>query len=241
MVLPTYLERATIGEVLRRVLGAPQHVDVMVVDDASPDGTGEIVREVAAADPRVRLRSRPAKAGLASAYLEGFAVALEEGYDLIVEMDSDLSHDPDELPALLDGARSHDLTVGSRYVEGGSVSNWSRVRVGLSRAGNTYARFMLGLPVHDATSGFRVYRRATLQAVLERPIASEGYGFQIELVMRAHRLGFSLAEVPITFREREHGHSKISRAIVAEALWLVTRWGFALRFGQDPVAAAQPT
>jgi apolipoprotein N-acyltransferase len=236
VILPTYQERATIEEVVRRVLAAPQRVDVLVIDDGSPDGTGEAVRAIAAAEPRVRLRSRPAKSGLASAYLEGFRVALDEGYDLIVEMDSDLSHDPDELPALLEAAGRHDMALGSRYVDGGSVSNWSRMRVALSRAGNTYARIMLGVPVHDATSGYRVYRRATLEAIVDQPISSDGYGFQIELVMRADQLGFDLGEVPITFREREHGHSKLSRTIVVEALWLVTRWGIGMRVGREPLA-----
>lgn len=234
VILPTYDEAVTIATVLEGVLAAPQGVDVLVVDDSSPDGTGQIVGKVAAGQPRVRLRERPARSGLASAYIEGFHLAIDEGYDLIVEMDSDLSHDPAELPRLLEGAERHHLTVGSRYVEGGSVSNWSRARVALSRGGNRYARFMLGLEIRDATSGYRVYRRATLEHLLRERLASEGYGFQIELVMLADRMGYVVGEVPITFREREHGQSKISRRIVAEALWHVTRWGVALRFGRDP-------
>jgi dolichol-phosphate mannosyltransferase len=227
--LPTYEERDTIEQVIRGVLATPG-VDVLVVDDSSPDGTGDIVRAIAADEARVRLRRRPAKSGLASAYLDGFQVALEDGYDVAIEMDSDLSHDPGELPILLAAAHAHDLVVGSRYVPGGSVTNWSRARVLLSRGGNTYARFMLGLPIHDATSGYRVYRRALLEELLRAPFAAEGYGFQIELVLRAHRLGSDVGEAPITFREREFGRSKISRAIVVEALWMVTRWGFQLRF-----------
>jgi apolipoprotein N-acyltransferase len=228
-ILPTYEERDTIEQVIRGVLATPG-VDVLVVDDSSPDGTGDIVRAIAADEARVRLRRRPAKSGLASAYLDGFQVALEDGYDVAIEMDSDLSHDPGELPILLAAAHAHDLVVGSRYVPGGSVTNWSRARVLLSRGGNTYARFMLGLPIHDATSGYRVYRRALLEELLRAPFAAEGYGFQIELVLRAHRLGSDVGEAPITFREREFGRSKISRAIVVEALWMVTRWGFQLRF-----------
>ena len=177
---------------------------------------------------------RPPRSGLASAYLEGFTTALREGYDLTVEMDSDLSHDPAELSRLLQGAQQHDLTVGSRYVAGGSVTNWSQARVALSRGANAYARFMLGLPIHDATSGYRVYRRGLLEELLRTPFASSGYVFQIELVMRADRAGFDVAEVPITFREREHGESKISRSIVAEALWMVTRWGLSARLGRGP-------
>jgi apolipoprotein N-acyltransferase len=233
VILPTYNERDTIERALRGVLDVPS-TDVLVVDDSSPDGTAEVVRTLAASDGRVRLLERPAKSGLASAYLEGFRVAIAEGYDLIVEMDSDLSHDPAALPGLLDAARRHHLVVGSRYVAGGSVSNWSTARVALSRAGNTYARWMLGIPIHDATSGYRVYRRELLEALMQRPIHADGYGFQVELVMRSHRLGFDVGESPITFREREFGESKISRSIVIEALWMVTRWGFDLRFRSNP-------
>jgi dolichol-phosphate mannosyltransferase len=172
--------------------------------------------------------------GLASAYLDGFATALAEGHDLIVEMDSDLSHDPEQLPALLDVAKQGaDLTIGSRYVPGGSVSNWSPLRVALSRAGNIYARASLGLPVHDATSGFRIYRRPLVERLVERGVHTDGYGFQIELALRSYRDGWTLGEVPITFREREHGRSKISRSIVAEALWLIARWGVRLRLGGE--------
>jgi apolipoprotein N-acyltransferase len=228
-VLPTYDEAATIEQAVRGVLAVPG-VDVFVVDDSSPDGTGEIVRSIAANEPRVRLLTRSAKSGLSSAYLEGFRVAIAEGYDLAIEMDSDLSHDPAELPSLLSAAASHDLVVGSRYVPGGSVTDWSRSRIALSRAGNTYARLMLGVPIHDATSGYRVYRRDLLAELLRRPFDADGYGFQIELVLRAHRLGFDVGETPITFRERRFGESKISRSIVVEALWKVTGWGFDLRF-----------
>jgi dolichol-phosphate mannosyltransferase len=232
VILPTYDERPTIARVISGIL--PHGVDVLVVDDSSPDGTAEVVREMAAEEPRIRLVERPAKAGLASAYLGGFETALAEDYDLIVEMDSDLSHDPTELPAILAAARQgHDLVVGSRYVPGGGVTNWSKLRLALSRWGNRYARFMLGLSMHDATSGYRAYRKDLLADLVSRRIASDGYGFQIELVMTADRLGYTLGEVPITFREREHGHSKISRRIVVEALWLVTKWGFSMRFGHD--------
>jgi dolichol-phosphate mannosyltransferase len=231
VILPTYNERDTIEWVVERILHQPVGVDILVVDDSSPDGTGELARSFAEHEPRVTLLSRPAKSGLASAYVEGFRHALEKGYDLVVEMDSDLSHDPEELTALLAAAADHDLTVGSRYVPGGSVTNWSRTRVALSRAGNGYARLMLGVPVKDATSGFRVYRRRLVEALVARPIHSDGYGFQIELVWRADRLGFDVGEAPITFREREHGVSKISRRIVIEALWLVTIWGIESRLG----------
>ncbi|HET9723473.1 MAG TPA: apolipoprotein N-acyltransferase [Actinomycetota bacterium] len=229
VVLPTYNERVTIGEVLDGLLVLDGSIHMLVVDDGSPDGTGELVAQRAASEPRVRLLERDAKRGLASAYLEGFRLALEEGYDLVVEMDSDLSHLPEQLPGLLEAVRSHHLVVGSRYVPGGSVTNWSRARLALSRGGNLYARLCLGFPLHDATSGFRVYRRALLQRLIARPFRSDGYGFQVELAYRAWREGFDVGEVPITFREREHGHSKISRRIVVEALWLVTVWGLGAR------------
>jgi dolichol-phosphate mannosyltransferase len=241
VILPTYDEARTIRDVIGGVLRHPG-ADVLVVDDSSPDGTAAIVRELGAGEPRIRLVERPAKSGLGSAYLEGFRTALEEGYDLIVEMDSDLSHDPMQLGSLLEAARAdRDLVVGSRYVPGGSVSNWSATRVALSKAGNGYARVMLGLPLHDATSGYRVYRAPLLGELVGEPFHSDGYGFQIELVMRSWLGGWNLGEVPITFREREHGHSKISRRIVFEALWLVTLWGLSLRVRGRPYGRPEPS
>jgi dolichol-phosphate mannosyltransferase len=229
VLLPTYDERQTIETVLDGILALPYRIDALVVDDGSPDGTGAVVRARAEADPRIRLVERDRKLGLASAYAVGFRVGLDEGYDVIVEMDSDLSHRPDELPRLLEAVRSRDVVVGSRYVAGGAVTDWSRSRVALSKGGNTYARFCLGFPVRDATSGFRAYRREALRAIILEPIRSDGYGFQIELVYRAWKAGRSIGEVPITFSERAHGQSKISRRIVYEALWLVTLWGLRAR------------
>ena len=235
VILPTYDEAATIDRVLDGVLAAPQLVEVVVVDDSSPDGTADIVRARAATEPRIRLIERPAKSGLASAYLEGFRVGLQDGYDLVVEMDADLSHDPTELPEILNAAAAgNDLTIGSRYVPGGSVTNWSRSRLALSRAGNRYVRAMLGIPIRDATSGYRAYRRELLAELVRQPFHSDGYGFQVELVMRTWNLGFDIGESPITFRERAHGHSKISRGIVVEALWLVTVWGLKTRLRGSP-------
>ncbi len=234
VILPTYEERETVGRVLEGLMALPEQVDALVVDDGSPDGTAEVVRAAAAREPRVRLVERPRKSGLASAYLVGFRRALEEGYDLAVEMDSDLSHDPAELPRLLGAARRADLVIGSRYVPGGSVTNWSRSRLALSRGGNLYARLALGFPLRDATSGFRVYRRRLLEHLLAHDLRSDGYAFQVELAYRAWRDGFAVAEVPITFREREHGASKISRRIVLEALWLLAIWGLRERLGLDP-------
>jgi apolipoprotein N-acyltransferase len=239
VILPTYDERPTIEAVVRGVLDRPQDVDVVVVDDSSPDGTAEVVRRLMATEPRLRLVERPAKAGLASAYLAGFRMALQEGYDVIVEMDSDLSHDPGDLGGILALAEAGaDLVVGSRYVPGGSVADWSRARVLLSRAGNQYARLALGVPVRDATSGFRAYRRELLKQLVAEPFSGDGYGFQIELVLRAWRGGWTIREHPITFRDREHGRSKISRTIVAEALWHVTKWGVSARFHRDPLIVA---
>jgi glycosyltransferase involved in cell wall biosynthesis len=236
VILPTYDERATIGDVLDGLSATEADLDLLVVDDGSPDGTGEIVRKRSETDPRVRLVERPRKSGLASAYALGFDRAIAEGYDLAVEMDSDLSHRPEELPRLLEAAQRHHVVIGSRYIPGGSVTNWSRSRVALSKAGNLYARLCLGFDIHDATSGFRVYRREALEEIIATPITSDGYGFQIELVYRAWNLGLSVGEAPISFREREHGQSKISRRIVVEALWLVTLWGLRARFRPDPAS-----
>lgn len=225
VVMPTYNERPTIAEVIEGVLAVGPGIDVLVVDDASPDGTAEVVRRLGGGEPRIRLLQRRGKRGLASAYVEGFRLGLAGPYDVLVEMDADLSHRPEDLPGILEGSSRYDLTVGSRYVAGGEVSNWSRLRLGLSKAGNRYARMMLGLPLSDATSGFRAYRRHVLQRLLEGGITSDGYAFQIELAYRAWQAGFSVGEVPISFRERERGRSKISRRIVVEALWRVMVWG----------------
>jgi len=225
VILPTYNERENIEEVLRRLRTAEPRVEVTVVDDGSPDGTGEVVRQVAGTDGRVHVVERPEKGGLASAYLEGFRRAIADGADVVVEMDADLSHRPEDLARLLEGARGNDLTIGSRYVRGGRVENWSPFRRLLSRGGNLYARMILGFPIRDATSGFRAFRTRALEELIAQPLRSDGYGFQIELAYRAWRRGFSVAEVPITFVERRAGQSKISRGIVAEALWQVLEWG----------------
>jgi apolipoprotein N-acyltransferase len=225
VALPTYNERATIAQVVTDVIALRRNIDVLVIDDSSPDGTGALVATLAESEPRVRLLGRPGKLGLASAYLTGFRVGVAEGYDVIVEMDSDLSHRPEELLRLIDGTRDLDLVIGSRYVPGGNVTNWSRSRVALSKAGNAYARLFLRFDLTDATSGFRAYRREVVEALLADGIHSEGYAFQIELAYRAWQLGFKVGEVPITFREREHGRSKLSRRIVLEALWKVAGWG----------------
>jgi apolipoprotein N-acyltransferase len=224
VILPTYNERETVEDVVERVLAVSDRVDVTVVDDSSPDGTGDLVRKIADRQPRVTLLERPEKGGLAGAYLDGFGVALAEGYDLVVEMDADLSHRPEDLPGLLEATGAHHLVIGSRYVPGGRVRNWGLFRRILSRGGNRYVRILLGLPVADATSGFRAYRADALRELVAQRLRSEGYAFQVELAYRAWRRGLVVGEVPITFEERRHGQSKISRAIVAEALWQVLVW-----------------
>jgi apolipoprotein N-acyltransferase len=241
VILPTYNERETVEDAVERVLAASDRVDIVVVDDSSPDGTGGLVRKVADRQPRVSLIERPEKGGLAGAYLDGFVSALAEGYDLVVEMDADLSHRPEELPLLLEAARTHHLAIGSRYVPGGRVRNWGALRRILSRGGNLYVRVLLGLPVADATSGFRVYRAEALRELVAHRLRSEGYAFQVELAYRAWRRGLVVGEVPITFEERRHGHSKISRAIVVEALWQVLVWAVRDRlFRRRPPSRARP-
>jgi dolichol-phosphate mannosyltransferase len=225
VVIPTYNERENLPGVLDRTLAAVPTAHVLVVDDASPDGTGKIADERAAADERVHVLHRPGKAGLGAAYVAGFAWALERDYDAVVEMDADGSHAPEQLPELLAALERADLVLGSRWVPGGSVVDWPRRRELLSRGGNAYTRLMLGLPVRDATGGYRVFRRAVLAGLDLDDVASQGYCFQVDLVWRAWQAGFTVTEVPIRFVERVAGASKMNRAIVSEALWRVTVWG----------------
>jgi dolichol-phosphate mannosyltransferase len=225
VVIPTFNEHDTIGTVLTRVLELARDVDVLVVDDGSPDGTGALVAELARADERLHVIHRAGKQGLGSAYRRGFAWGLERGYEILVAMDGDLSHDPDALPVLLDATSTSDLALGSRYVPGGGTVNWPWHRRALSRGGNRYVQLVTGVPVSDATSGFRAYRREVLEALDVATLRSEGYSFQLETVLRAWREGFVITEVPITFVERRSGTSKISRTIVLEAIWRVLTWG----------------
>lgn len=224
VVVPTYDERANIDELVARTL-AVADVDLLVVDDGSPDGTGRRADELAADEPRMRVLHRERKAGLGSAYRAGLGLGLEEGYDVLVEMDADLSHDPAVLPELLAQARDHDLVIGSRYVPGGGVENWPWHRRVLSAGGNLYVRLLTGIPVRDATSGFRAYRAQVLEVIDVRGLHSDGYSFQLETALQAWLSGFRIAEVPITFVERVAGASKISRAIVFEAMVRVVVWG----------------
>jgi dolichol-phosphate mannosyltransferase len=224
VVIPTYNEAESVVEVLDRVLATDPRVDVLVVDDGSPDGTAKLVLGRAEGEPRVHLMERSGKAGLGAAYRAGFGWGLERGYDAFVEMDADLSHPPDRLPALLDGLAHADLVIGSRYVPGGRTVNWSRMREAISRGGNAYVRLALRLPVNDATAGYRAYRREVLEALPVEAVLSNGYCFQIEMVHKAWQEGFGVREVPITFTERASGESKMSRQIVAEALLRVAQW-----------------
>lgn len=225
VVVPTYQERLNVEEILARTRAAVPLADVLVVDDASPDGTGAIADAVAARDPHVHVLHRTAKEGLGAAYLAGFGWGLERGYDVLVEMDADGSHQPEQLPRLLMALTGADLVLGSRWVPGGSVLNWPRRRELLSRGGNEYVRRALGIELRDATGGFRAFRRTTLEKLDLDGVASHGYCFQVDLAWRAVQQGFRVTEVPIEFVERARGASKMSGSIVREALWRVTVWG----------------
>ena len=226
VIVPTYNERANLEQIASRLRTAVPDADLLVVDDNSPDGTGEAADKLAAGDARIHVLHRPAKAGLGSAYIAGFRWALERGFDVLVEIDADGSHQPQELPALLAALEAGaDLVIGSRYVPGGTVLNWPKSREVLSRGGNTYARVMLGIKVRDATGGYRAFRATALRQVGLDEVESQGYCFQIDLALRVIRAGLTVVEVPITFVERTQGASKMSRAVVAEALWRVTQWG----------------
>ena len=232
--MPTYNERRNLEPIAGRVRTALPAADLLIVDDNSPDGTGDIADKLAEADPHVQVMHRTEKTGLGKAYIAGFGWALERGYDVIVEMDADGSHQPEHLPSLvgaLDGENA-DLSIGSRWVPGGRVVNWPKSREALSRAANIYTRLMLGLDVRDATAGFRAYRAGTLRKISLNQVQSTGYCFQIDLTMRVAQAGLRIVEVPITFVEREHGASKMSNGIILEAFWRVAQWGTARRLRQ---------
>ncbi len=225
MVIPTYNEATNLEWVVARLRAAEPGVDVLVVDDNSPDGTGEIADRLAAADAAVHVLHRAAKGGLGAAYLHGFEVALELGYDAIGEMDADGSHQPEQLGRLLTALTRADLVIGSRYVPDGSVVNWPLRRQLLSRGGNLYVRLLLGIPVRDATAGFRIFRRTTLQKIDLSSVTSTGYVFQTDMAYRAVVAGLKVVEVPIEFIERERGDSKMSGQVAGESLKKITLWG----------------
>jgi dolichol-phosphate mannosyltransferase len=225
IVMPTYNERQNLEIMASRIREAVPDADLLVVDDNSPDGTGDLADKLAEKDPHVQVMHRTEKAGLGRAYVAGFTWALEGGYDLIVEMDADGSHRPEDLPKLLAAVDQADAVIGSRYVPGGTVVNWPKSRELLSKGANIYNRIMLGVRVRDATGGFRVYRAATLRKIDLGGIESAGYCFQIDMTLRVLQGGMEIKEVPITFVERERGASKMSNTVIIEAFTRVARWG----------------
>nr|WP_255546242.1 MULTISPECIES: polyprenol monophosphomannose synthase [unclassified Nesterenkonia] len=228
-IIPTYDEIDALPGTVERLRAAVPTSDVLIVDDNSPDGTGDFAEELADQDPQINVLHRKAKNGLGGAYIAGFHWGLERGYDVLVELDADGSHQPEQLPKLLAKIDEADLVIGSRWVPGGSVVNWPLHRVAISRAGSLYSRTLLGLKVRDITAGFRVFRRSVLEEIDLGSIESVGYGFQVDMTFRVASMGKTIAEVPITFVERTQGESKMSSNIVVEAMVNVTRWGLRAR------------
>ena len=227
--LPTYDEKENVGPMTDAILAATPDVDILVIDDNSPDGTGRLADAIAAREPRVKVLHRAGKEGLGKAYLAGFDWALSHGYALVLEMDADFSHDPKYLPGMLEAAKEADLVLGSRNIEGGGTVNWGIVRKIISRGGSLYARTILGLPVRDLTGGFKCFRREVLESIDLGSVECTGYAFQIELTYRTIRRGFRVKEIPIVFVDRRVGHSKMSKRIVVEALrkvWSIRRSNF---------------
>ncbi len=225
VIIPTYNEAENIKPIVARVRAAVPEAHVLVADDNSPDGTGKFADEIAAEDDQVHVLHRKGKEGLGAAYLAGFRWGIEHDYGVLVEMDADGSHQPEELPRLLTALKGADLVLGSRWVPGGRIVNWPKYREYISRGGSTYSRLLLGVPIRDVTGGFRAFRRETLESLGLDEVASAGYCFQVDLARRAVAEGFHVVEVPITFVERERGDSKMSNDILVEALWRVTAWG----------------
>lgn len=224
VIVPTYNERDNIVSIVSAVRA--HGYDILVVDDGSPDGTGDVVDGLVAEDPGVHVLHRTEKAGLGPAYAAGFERGLAMGAEILCEMDADFSHDPNDLPRLVDAVRSGaDLAIGSRYVPGGGTEGWPWHRQAISRGGNRYASLMLGIGVKDATAGFRAFRDTTLRKIDPSSGEASGYGFQVEMAWRTERAGLTIVEVPITFRDRQYGESKMTMRIAGEAMWLVTKWG----------------
>jgi dolichol-phosphate mannosyltransferase len=227
VVLPTYNEKVNLPLIVPQILEQDPRLEILVVDDNSPDGTGQLADELAAANPRVHVMHRAEKAGLGKAYLAGFRWALEREYDYIMEMDADFSHDPKFLGQLLAASKDADLVIGSRYRAGVNVINWPISRLLLSIGANQYARWITGLPLTDSTAGFKCFRREVLEAIDFEKVRSNGYSFQIEMSFRAWKKGFRLVEIPIVFTDRMEGQSKMNKRIVREAIWMV--WWLRLR------------
>ncbi|MDT3400309.1 polyprenol monophosphomannose synthase [Streptomyces sp. B1866] len=240
VIIPTYNEAENIGPIIARVREAVPEAHVLVADDNSPDGTGKIADEIAIGDDHVKVLHRKGKEGLGAAYLAGFRWGIERDYGVLVEMDADGSHQPEELPRLLTALKGADLVIGSRWVPGGRVVNWPKSRQFISRGGSTYSRLMLGVRLRDLTAGYRAFRRETLLGLGLDQVDSQGYCFQVDLAWRAVKAGFHVVEVPVTFIERELGDSKMSREIVVEALWRVTSWGVNARVSRLLGAASPP-
>lgn len=239
VIVPTYNERENIARLIRAVLAQDPGLEILVVDDGSPDGTAAIVEEIIATNPRVHLHQRPRKMGLGTAYIAGFRWALERDYQYVFEMDADFSHDPGHLPNFLEAAKDADLVLGSRYRDGKvTIINWPITRLLLSYFANVYARFVTGLQVWDGTGGFKCFRRQVLEAIDLSKVVSNGYAFQIEMTFRAWKQGFRIVEIPIVFVDRTEGQSKMSRAIVREAVWMVWRLRWWAMTGRVPTSAA---
>ena len=232
VVIPTYNERENLGPILQRLHAAAPTVHALVVDDGSPDGTGELADELASGDDRIQVMHRTEKAGLGAAYVAAFHWALDRDYATIIEMDADGSHAPEDLPRILDALGEADLVIGSRYVPGGSVVNWPKRREVLSRGANLYSKLALGAKINDITAGYRAYRREVLEKLALDEVMSHGYCFQIDLAWRTVQAGFDVVEVPITFTEREIGESKMSGSVIREAFLLVGLWGLRRRVEQ---------
>ncbi|HEY8469301.1 MAG TPA: polyprenol monophosphomannose synthase [Longimicrobiales bacterium] len=233
VIIPTYNERDNLPRLVPMVLAQDPRLDVLVIDDASPDGTGQVADELAASNPRVHVLHRPGKLGLGTAYLEGFRWGLERGYEYLFEMDADFSHDPAHLPQFLEAIRDCDVVLGSRYLHGRvTVINWPIGRLLLSYFANVYARLVTGLPVADATGGYKCFRAAVLRAIDLDRVESEGYAFQIEMSLRAWKRGFRIGEIPIVFVDRTLGESKMSKRIIWEAVWKVWKLRLLDLFGR---------
>ncbi|MFY9207876.1 MAG: polyprenol monophosphomannose synthase [Candidatus Nanopelagicales bacterium] len=225
VIIPTYNELDALPLILSRVQNSVPTVEILIVDDNSPDGTGGIADQWVSENPGIHVMHRLGKGGLGAAYLAGFAWGLQQGFDVLVEMDADGSHQPEQLPSLLAALEYSDLVLGSRWVKGGGTENWSKNRKLLSKGGNYYTKVMLGIDIDDSTGGYRAFKASALRSLDLHEVASQGYCFQVDLAWRAKQRGFVVTEVPITFVEREVGSSKMSRKIVTEALWRVTVWG----------------
>ena len=241
VIIPTYDEKDNVGPISEAVFQVSPATDVLFVDDNSPDGTGKVIDEMAKSDPRIHVLHKPGKAGLGRAYIAGFKWAIQHDYRLVFEMDADFSHDPSEIPNFIRGAQNADLVLGSRYVQGIRITNWPLSRLLLSKGAATYVSLITGMPISDPTGGFKCYRREVLMAIDLDSIISNGYSFQVEMTYNVWLKGFRILEIPITFVDRRAGYSKMNKAILKEAVWIV--WKLAFRHGfrrHPPARLSQP-